>query len=183
MKQPEHKKYIAQEFLPVKFALLITSDSRTEKTDKTGRLVIDYLEKAGHLCIKYKIVKNEVNLIRKAATAIINSDAKLLITSGGTGCGEKDVTIEVVTSLISKKLDGFGELFRFLSYKKIGSSAIMSRALLGITKNKTIICSLPGAPRAVSLALGKLLIPELQHIIWELTRRGSNMNKLTGQYK
>lgn len=183
MKQSEHKKHLPQNSRPIKFVLLITSDSRTEKTDKTGRLMIDYLEKAGHQCITHKIIKNNITLIRALIKKIIcakggprypsgqSSEAQLIITSGGTGCGQKDVTIEAVTPLIAKKLDGFGELFRFLSYKKIGSSAIMSRALLGITENNKIICVLPGSPRAVFLALKKLLVPELQHIIWELTRK------------
>lgn len=171
MKQSEHKKHLPQNSRPIKFVLLITSDSRTEKTDKTGRLMIDYLEKAGHQCIAHKIIRNNITSIRALIKKIIQSKAQLIITSGGTGCGEKDVTIEAVTPLIAKKLDGFGELFRFLSYKEIGSSAIMSRALLGVTENNKIICALPGSPRAVFLALKKLLIPELQHIIWELNRK------------
>ncbi|MFH0888340.1 MAG: molybdenum cofactor biosynthesis protein B [Planctomycetota bacterium] len=171
MKQSEHKKHLPQNSRPIKIALLITSDSRTEKTDKTGRLMIDYLGKAGHHCITHKIIRNNITSIRASIKKIIQSDAQVIITSGGTGCGEKDVTIEAVTPLIAKEMNGFGELFRFLSYKEIGSSAIMSRALLGITKNKKIICVLPGSPRAMFLALKKLLIPELQHILWELTRR------------
>ena len=171
MKQSEHKKHLPQDSRPVKFVLLITSDSRTEKTDRTGKLIIDCLGKTGHQCVLHRIIKNNTTLIRASVRKVIQSEAQLIITSGGTGCGEKDVTIEALAPLIAKKLDGFGELFRFLSYKEIGSSAIMSRALLGITENNKIICALPGSPRAVYLALKKLLIPELQHIIWELSKR------------
>lgn len=170
LKPTEHKKHLSHNIPPVKFALFSTSDTRTPKTDKTGRLIISLLEKAKHHCIGHKIVKNNVLRIRSNIRLALKSDASLIITSGGTGCGRKDITIEAITPFISKRLEGFGELFRFLSYRQIGSSAIMSRALLGITKNNKIICAVPGSPDAVSLALKKLIIPELPHIIWEVHR-------------
>ena len=97
-------------------------------------------------------------------------EGDVVITSGGTGCGKKDVTIDAVNGLINRKLEGFGELFRLLSFGEIGASAMMSRAMLGITKDSKIICALPGSPNAVSMALNKLLLPELAHICWELNR-------------
>ncbi|MDI6733065.1 MAG: molybdenum cofactor biosynthesis protein B [Planctomycetota bacterium] len=171
MKQTAHKKHIADKFVPLKFALLITSDSRTEKTDKTGSVIVTLLEKAGHNCVWRKIVKNNRRLIRSAIRLALKSEAGLLITSGGTGISGKDVTIESVNRFIVKKLDGFGELFRLLSFREIGASAMMTGALLGVTAEKKVVCALPGSQGAVRLAIKGLLIPELQHLFWELSKR------------
>jgi molybdenum cofactor biosynthesis protein B len=169
MRQCEHKKHLPHISTPLKFALIITSDTRTGKTDKSGDIIISLLEKARYKCVIRKIVKNNSTQIRSIIKKT-SPNVQLIIISGGTGCGEKDITIESITPFLIKKLDGFGELFRMFSYKEIGSAAMMSRALLGITKEGKVICALPGSPNAVSLALRKLLIPELQHIIWELKR-------------
>jgi molybdenum cofactor biosynthesis protein B len=170
MKQTAHKKHLhLHESAPIGYALLITSDTRTEKTDLTGKTILKIMEK--HNCVSKEIVRNDLSLIRNKVKRLINdSKIRLVITSGGTGCSKKDVSIEAVTPLLKKKLDGFGELFRMLSYKEIGASAIMSRAVLGVTGNNKLICSLPGSTNAVKLALSKLLVPELAHIMWELDR-------------
>jgi len=169
MLQTTHQKQAAQQSLILNIAVIITSDTRTEKTDKTGNVINSILQNAGHKCVLRKIVRNNLTLIRAEVKKALKA-ADIVITSGGTGCGRKDVTIDAVNGLITRKLEGFGEIFRLLSFGEIGSSAIMSRALLGITKDNKIICALPGSPNAVSMALNKLLLPELAHICWELNR-------------
>ncbi|MBI4712884.1 MAG: MogA/MoaB family molybdenum cofactor biosynthesis protein [Planctomycetes bacterium] len=160
----------------VNFAIVITSDSRTEKTDRTGKVITNLLERQGHKCVIKTIIPNNLKLIQRHIKDLIRSVVvQLVITSGGTGCGNKDVTIEAIAPLLSKTLEGFGELFRMLSYKEIGSTALMSRAFLGIAGQirnckPAILCALPGSPDAVKLALSKLLIPQIDHLIWELGR-------------
>lgn len=169
MKLSEHQKHAAQQSLVLNVAVIITSDSRTDKTDKTGNVITGILQNAGHKCVLRKIVRNKLNLIRTEMKKALKT-VDIVITSGGTGIGKKDVTIDAVNTLIARKMEGFGELFRLLSFGEIGSSAIMSRSMLGITKDNKIICALPGSPNAVSMALNKLLLPELAHICWELSR-------------
>ncbi|MBI5778515.1 MAG: molybdenum cofactor biosynthesis protein MoaB [Planctomycetes bacterium] len=169
MLQSDHKKHAAQQTLALNIAVIITSDTRTDKTDKTGNVLTGILQNAGHKCVLRKIVRNNLALIRSEVKKALKT-ADLVITSGGTGCGKKDLTIDAVSALITRKLEGFGEIFRLLSFGEIGSSAIMSRAMLGITRDSKLICALPGSPNAVSMALNKLLLPELAHICWELNR-------------
>lgn len=170
MKLTEHKKCLHQQKpSPINYALLITSDSRTPKTDITGKTIIKLLK--NHNCLHQEIVKNNADLIRRKVKSLLSkTKIQLIITSGGTGCGKRDISIESVSSLIDKQMEGFGELFRMLSYKEIGSSAFMSRVILGITQNRKIICCFPGSVNAVKLALTKLLIPELPHLFWEIRR-------------
>jgi len=170
MKLTQHKKYLTQHKIsPVNFALLITSDSRTSKTDLTGKTIVKLMRP--NKCFYHEIIKNNLGLIRRKVRKFLTDPrVQLIITSGGTGCGRHDLTIEAVRSLLKKEIEGFGELFRLLSYKEIGSTAFMSRAMLGITKNGKIIASLPGSPNAVKLALTKLLRPELAHMLWEISR-------------
>lgn len=164
-----HKKQLPHQPMVFNVAIIITSDTRTAKTDRTGDILAGILQRAGHKCVTRKIIRNNLALIRSEVKKALKA-ADLVITSGGTGCGKKDLTIEAVNGLISRRLEGFGELFRLLSFGEIGSSAMMSRAMLGITKDNKIICALPGSPNAVSMALNKLLLPELAHICWELNR-------------
>ncbi|MEK7450073.1 MAG: molybdenum cofactor biosynthesis protein B [Planctomycetota bacterium] len=172
MQKTLHKKHLEHHKIgPLNFGLIITSDTRTEKTDQTGKLILTLLNRKKHRCFSHQIIKNKINLIRREIKRLSGiSDLHLIITSGGTGCGKKDLSIEAAQPLLFKRLDGFGELFRALSFKEIGSSALMSRALLGVSKKGKIICSIPGSPKAVKIALAKLLIPELEHLVWETTR-------------
>ena len=172
MKKSAHKKHLHRHPIgPIKFGLLITSNTRTPKTDKTGRLIIKLLRQKRHQCAKQKIIRNNSGLIRREVKRLLKVPSiRLVITSGGTGCGRKDVSVEAVRPLLAKNLEGFGELFRQFSLPEIGSAAMMSRALLGISKNGKIICSIPGSPNATRVALSKLLIPELDHLLWEANR-------------
>ena len=169
MKLTAHKKQLPDQPMVFNIAVIITSDTRTDKTDRTGDILTSILQRAGHKCVARKIIRNHLALIRAEVKKALKT-ADMVITSGGTGCGKKDLTIDAVNALITRKLEGFGEIFRLLSFGEIGSSAIMSRSMLGLTKDNKIICALPGSPNAVAMALNKLLLPELAHICWELNR-------------
>lgn len=150
-------------------AVLTVSDSRTEATDESGKRIRDLLGSEGHQVVAYQLLPNDSSLIGAALERLLDGEAQVVIITGGTGFSRKDVTIQVVTPLLEKTLDGFGELFRALSYQEIGSAAIMSRALAGLARGKLIV-ALPGSLGAVDLALRKLLLPELRHLVWEINR-------------
>ena len=146
----------------LKMAVLTASDTRTPETDESGRLVKELLEGAGHVVTRYEVLADDRDRIRQAATESLAAVDGLIIT-GGTGIAPRDSTIEALRPMLTKELEGFGELFRMLSYQEIGSAAMMSRALAGISHDK-IVVALPGSPAACRLAMEKLLIPELGHI-------------------
>jgi molybdenum cofactor biosynthesis protein B len=142
--------------------IVTASDSRTPETDESGRLIKQMLEQAGHSVAYYEVVPDSPERIRQALTDNLASLDGLIIT-GGTGIAPRDTTIEVIRPLLSKELEGFGELFRMLSYQEVGSAAMLSRALAGISHGR-IVVALPGSPAACRLALEKLLLPELGHM-------------------
>lgn len=146
----------------LKVGVLTASDSRSAETDESGRLIRELLTAAGHRVEYYEVLPDEPSRIRQALLDNL-PDLDAIIVSGGTGIAARDSTIEVVRMLLDKELEGFGELFRYLSYQEIGPAAILSRALAGITAGK-IVASLPGSPDACRLAMEKLLIPELGHM-------------------
>ena len=150
--------------------VITVSDTRTEATDTSGRLIVDLLASAGHRVAGRTIVKDDSELIRHAVGRnLANADVQVIITTGGTGITSRDSTHEVVTSMMQKRLDGFGELFRVISYEQIGSAAIMSRACAGLAAGRVII-SLPGAEAAVRLAMEKLILPELGHLVQQASK-------------
>jgi molybdopterin adenylyltransferase len=146
----------------LKIAVLTASDTRTPETDESGRLIKEMLENAGHAVTHYQVLPDSPELIRQAARETLAAVDGLIFT-GGTGIAARDSTIEALKPMLSKELEGFGELFRMLSYQEIGSAAIMSRAFAGISNGK-IIVALPGSPAGCRLAMEKLLLPELGHI-------------------
>jgi molybdenum cofactor biosynthesis protein B len=155
----------------VRCAIVTISDTRTPETDGSGKFIKEALERAGHGVIGYKIVKDNSNEIRKTVKALIaRAEVQAVITSGGTGISRRDVTIEALSPLIEKKLDGFGELFRVLSYQEIGSAAAMSRAMAGVSAGQKVLICLPGSAKAVELAMSKIIINELAHMVWEAGR-------------
>jgi molybdopterin adenylyltransferase len=150
----------------LKVGVVTASDSRSAETDESGRLIRDLLTAAGHRVEYYEVLPDDPSRIRQALLdSLRNLDA--IIVNGGTGIAARDSTIEVVRMLLDKELEGFGELFRYLSYQEIGSAAMLSRALAGVAAGK-IVAALPGSPDACRLAMEKLLIPELGHIAYLL---------------
>jgi molybdenum cofactor biosynthesis protein B len=149
--------------------LVITvSDTRDESTDESGQLIKALLAEKGQRLVGYRIVKDEpIQIDSLLQDALIREDVDAIILSGGTGISPRDGTYEVVSRLLEKRLDGFGEIFRFLSYQDIGSAAIMSRAIAGVAKGKVVI-SLPGSKGAVDLAMRRLVVPELGHMVSQL---------------
>jgi molybdenum cofactor biosynthesis protein B len=155
---------------PVRCYVLTISDTRTEDTDTGGAAAIELLTAAGHTIAGRRIVKDEpteVAALVKLQAASAGVDA--IITTGGTGITKRDSTFEAIDGLLEKRLSGFGELFRMLSFHEIGAAAMLSRACAGTCRGKIVI-ALPGSPSAVRLALSRLIVPELGHLVAE-TRR------------
>lgn len=147
------------------------SDTRDEATDQSGQLIKALLTEKGQRLVDYRIVKDEpIQIESLLQDALIRDDVDAVILNGGTGISPRDGTYEVVDRLLEKRLDGFGEIFRFLSYQDIGSAAIMSRAIAGGAKGKVVI-SLPGSEGAVGLAMRRLVLPELGHMVSQLQGR------------
>ena len=154
----------------VRVAILTISDTRTPETDTGGDVAEELLEGAGQEVVERRMVRDEVSGIRNNLIDLLaRSDVDAVVTTGGTGVSARDTTFEVVERMVEKRLDGFGEIFRMLSYEEIGSAAIMSRALAGSVGIK-FVASLPGSRNAVRLAVEKLLVPELSHIVFELRK-------------
>lgn len=154
---------------PVRCGILTVSDTRTEETDTSGALIRDLLESAGFEVVAYRIVPDESDEIGEAVDAFCEQCEAVLI-SGGTGISRRDTTIEVVSGRLEKTLPGFGEIFRMLSYEEIGAAAMLSRATAGLYRD-TLVFSMPGSSNAVRLAMEKLIVPELHHLVWEIVRQ------------
>ena len=151
-------------------ALMITSDTRTPETDETGKRAVELLEGAGHSIAAYVIVKNDVGQISETLEGFLAEERiQVIITSGGTGIGEKDKTVDSVSGKFEKRIEGFGELFRRLSFDEIGVASMMSRATAGIAGGKLVFC-LPGSKGAMETALKKMILPAIGHMLWELSR-------------
>lgn len=151
--------------------VITVSDTRDETTDHSGQLIRSLLGDEGHQLAGYRIVKDEPIQIKSMLEDVLDrKDVDAVIVNGGTGISPRDGTYEVVDRFLEKRLDGFGEIFRFLSYQDIGSAAIMSRAVAGSAKGKVLI-SLPGSKGAVDLAMRRLILPELGHMVSQLQGR------------
>ena len=149
----------------VRCFIVTVSDTRNEQTDKSGDAIAELLTGAGHIVIGRVIVKDEAALVRSTIERqLASSDVEVIISTGGTGISARDTTFEAVDALLEKRLPGFGELFRMLSYQQIGSAAMMSRATAGISAHHIVVV-LPGSEAAVRLATEKLLLPELGHMV------------------
>lgn len=144
-------------------AILTISDTRTAGTDTSGAIIRELLLAAKHAVLECEIVPDEPDRIRERVLRFCNDVAiQCLLLTGGTGISVRDITYEVLDPLLDKRLDGFGELFRMLSFQEIGPSAMLSRALAG-TRGKTLIFSMPGSTPAVRLAMDRLILPTIQH--------------------
>lgn len=155
-----------------RFAVLTVSDTRTPETDEGGRIARERLSQAGHRIADQRILPDEPEAVREQLRAwLARDDCDGAIVTGGTGIATRDRTYEVVAALLERRLDGFGELFRALSYRSIGSAAMLSRAVGGVAAGK-LLFAVPGAPAAVALALDELIVPELPHLLSELSKPG-----------
>ncbi|MBW4618192.1 MAG: molybdenum cofactor biosynthesis protein MoaB [Cyanosarcina radialis HA8281-LM2] len=152
----------------VNCAVITVSDTRSSETDKSGQLIQQLLLDAGHAIASYAIIKDEPSQIREQLVTIGNSQIEAVIFNGGTGIAPRDTTHDALEGLLEKTLPGFGELFRYLSYQEIGSRAIASRAIAGVYQHQ-LIFSIPGSTGAVKLAVEKLILPELVHLIEQIS--------------
>ena len=167
MSVAEHKAHAPRD---VRCYVVTISDTRTEETDTGGRAIVELLRAAGHLVIGRTIVKDDPEAVRGTIERqLANPDVQVIITTGGTGITSRDSTYEAVAGLLDKRLDGFGELFRMLSFEQVGAAAMLSRACAGLVSGR-ILVALPGSEAAVRLAMERLLIPELGHLVREASR-------------
>ncbi len=162
---------------PVRCAVLTVSDTRTVETDESGDCVVEILEKGGHLLVDRAIVPDEPGQVETRVRGWIeDGEIQAVLITGGTGIGRRDGTVEVVERLLTKPLEGFGELFRMLSYEEVGAAAMMSRAVGGLTlvsekdEQGTFLFTMPGSVNAVMLAMERLIGPQLAHLVWERRR-------------
>lgn len=156
---------------PVTCAVVTVSDTRTAADDHSGRLIRDLLAEHGHIVADYRIVKDEPEQIRELVLETARAEkVQAMLLNGGTGISRRDTTYEAVSGLLEKRLDGFGELFRMLSWHEVGAAAMLSRAVAGTCRD-LVIFAMPGSTNAVRLALEKLILPELSHIVWEMQKQ------------
>ena len=163
----EHK--ILSKDTPVTCAVITVSDTRTEETDKSGKLIKSMIGESGHKVTAYHIVPDEPAIISNLLDTLSTS-VEVVLLNGGTGISARDNTFEAVSAKLQKTLPGFGEIFRVLSYEEIGAGAMLSRATAGLF-NDTLVFSMPGSTNAVRLAMEKLIAPELSHLVWEIIRQ------------
>jgi molybdenum cofactor biosynthesis protein B len=167
MSVEDHKKHAKK---AVRCIIVTVSDSRSEQTDDSGRICRSLVEQAGHEVSGYRVLKDEpadvAALVREICAG---HKACAVLLNGGTGITRRDSTFEAVDALLEKRLPGFGELFRQLSYQEIGPAAFLSRATAGLIGGVAVF-AMPGSPEAVRLALEKLILPELGHVVGEAHR-------------
>jgi len=168
MSVEEHKQFTEKQ---VTCAVITVSDTRNAANDKSGKLMKELLIENSHQVGYYQIIKDEMDEIKESIhSAMENVNIQVILLNGGTGIAKRDVTIETVSGLIEKEIVGFGELFRMLSYTEdIGSAAMLSRAIAGTYRNR-VIFSTPGSTGAVKLAMEKLILPELHHVVREMEK-------------
>ncbi len=151
-------------------AVVTISDSRSEADDESGKLIQGRLRDHGHTVADYRLLKNDAAAIRATITELVGrDDVQTIITTGGTGISHRDVTVDTIEPMLEKKLDGFGELFRQLTHQEIGTGSILSRATGGVIGG-TVVLSFPGSLAAATLAMDKVILPELGHLVREATR-------------
>jgi len=150
--------------------VITCSDSRTPSTDEGGRLIRSKLADRGHVVAGSAIIPDEPARIAQELQRAREAGAQVALITGGTGITSRDSTFEAVSAAIARPLPGFGELFRMLSFQEIGSAAMLSRAVAGVTREGLVVFAMPGSPAAVTLACDRLILPELGHVLEELAR-------------
>lgn len=155
---------------PVTVAIVTVSDTRTPETDLNRQYIERRMAELGHMVAAYRLIKDEPHQVEAALEELVSDPAvRIVLFNGGTGIAPRDTTFDVISRKLEKPLPGFGELFRMLSYQEIGSAAMLSRAIAGTYRGR-VIFSTPGSSNAVRLAMEKLILPELQHLAWEIMR-------------
>ncbi len=154
---------------PVPVGIVTVSDTRTVDTDANGAYLRAAVVDAGHVVAGYRLVRDEPTEVGAALDALVDLGARVVVFNGGTGIARRDTTSDVLDGLYEKRLPGFGELFRLLSWEQVGASAMLSRASAGVFRG-VVVFSTPGSPQAVRLAWERLIAPELAHVGWELGR-------------
>jgi len=162
-------KHLAAKKGPVRIAVVTVSDSRTPETDTNGQYLSRQIQNSGNILAKYVIIKDDPGQIDEVMDKLGDEEIQIILFNGGTGIARRDTTFDVITHRYEKTLPGFGELFRWLSYEQVGSSAMLTRASAGVFRGM-VIFSTPGSHAAVQLAWEKLIAPEIQHLAWELQR-------------
>ena len=167
MSVDEHK---AQAPAAVGCYVLTVSDTRTAENDTSGRAIRSLLEEAGHVVLGHDVERDEPDrIVARLRECLQDPATQIVITTGGTGISSRDGTFEAVTGFLEKRLDGFGELFRTISFGEIGAAAMLSRATAGTVGRKAIF-ALPGSEKAVRLAMTRLILPELGHVVQQLSK-------------
>lgn len=168
MSAPDQHRSYAPESLG--FAAITVSDSRVDDDDRSGHIMRDLIIGARHKMIQHTIVPDEVEEIRATLSATLDTqEVDVVLLSGGTGLAPRDVTVAAIEPILERKIEGFGEIFRTLSFQQIGPAAMLSRAVAGVTGKKAVF-ALPGSPAAVRLAMEELILPEAAHLIGQLRR-------------
>ena len=151
-------------------AVITLSDTRTAETDKSGSRIRELLEADGHAVVRSDLIPDDAGRLHALLTEILTGhELDAVLTNGGTGISRRDTTIEVVETHLDQTLPGFGELFRMLSWQEIGSGAMLSRAVGGVARGK-LLFSMPGSTGAVELAMSRLILPELKHLVHEMRK-------------
>jgi molybdenum cofactor biosynthesis protein B len=156
----------------IRCGVITISDTRTPETDTSGAAIRSALERQGHMVARYALARDEPAEIVALVREMTSAGCQVILMNGGTGISRRDSTFEAIDSLLQKRLPGFGELFRMLSYADIGPAAMLSRATAGTFDDALIFC-LPGSTGAVRLSMEKLILPELPHLVWEILRQGT----------
>lgn len=166
----EHRKKAGHG--PVVVAIVTVSDTRTPESDENRQYIETRMVELGHTVAAYRLIKDEPDQVKAVLNELADMPGvQIVLFNGGTGIAPRDTTYDVISRCLEKPLPGFGELFRMLSYEQVGAAAMLSRATAGVYR-RTLIVSMPGSPNAVKTALEKLIIPEINHLAWEIVRKG-----------
>lgn len=152
-------------------AIVTVSDTRTPETDVNRRYIEEQMAALGHIVAAYRLIKDEPDQVEAVLDELAQlPQIRLILFNGGTGISPRDTTFDVISRKLEKTLPGFGELFRMFSYEQVGAAAMLSRATAGVYRG-TLVFSMPGSPNAVQTALEKLILPEINHLAWEVVRK------------